>query len=102
MLTLGMMRGCWTGEVSGRCSVSGCGWVAERGSFGLCIWWIVGSIRVGRRFGQGRPCIYVASAVFKVPVRQLSGDFEEAVWGYRSRAQRRGLGVDKYLRLVSI
>lgn len=30
--------------------------------------------------------------VFNVPVRHLSGDFEEAVWGFGSRGQRRNLG----------
>lgn len=38
VMTLGMVRGGWNGEVSSRCSVHGYGWVAGRGSFGLCIW----------------------------------------------------------------
>ena len=36
-MTLGMLRGGWDGEVSSRCLVSGCVWVAERERFGLCI-----------------------------------------------------------------
>lgn len=34
----------------------------------------------------------LACVLLKVPVRPLSGDFEEAVLGYRPRTQRRGLG----------
>lgn len=38
VMTVGMMRGGWNGEVSSRCSMCGYGWVAGRGSLGLCIW----------------------------------------------------------------
>lgn len=38
VMTVGMVRGGWKGEVSSRCSMRGYGWVAGRGSFVLCIW----------------------------------------------------------------
>lgn len=37
VMTVGMVRGGWNGEVSSRCSVCGSGWVAGRGSLGVCI-----------------------------------------------------------------